>query len=108
MKTARCTTLLSLFIIPLTLFIVLLGMRVPDVSRPHSPRLHPRAVVEISAKALQEAGVEASIPVMAGHPSFAVTVPLQSDRAYSHRESSPTESVPAEHLYARAPPGNSA
>ncbi|SNB46910.1 hypothetical protein SAMN06269301_2382 [Geobacter sp. DSM 9736] len=41
-------------------FLVFLGMRVPDITRPHSPKPRPRAVIESPVKAGQPAGQKAS------------------------------------------------
>ena len=54
----------TIFTIFLCVFIAALGMRVPNISRPHSPKPHFRAVVENVSKASQEIGKK-SVSVVA-------------------------------------------
>jgi hypothetical protein len=47
----RNKRLLACFIVPMCLFLVILGFRVPDMARQHSsPKPSPRAVIETASK----------------------------------------------------------
>lgn len=50
-------------IVPACLFLIFLGMKVPDISRPARPAPRPRAVVESALKGAQEAGKRLSAEV---------------------------------------------
>jgi hypothetical protein len=60
----RNKRLLACFIVPMCLFLVILGFRVPDMARQHSsPKPSPRAVIETTSKSSKIATAKQVIAV---------------------------------------------
>lgn len=55
-KTAQ-----TFLVVVLSLLLLILGMRVPDLSQRHMPKPRPRAVVEVQATGYESAGTQTAI-----------------------------------------------
>lgn len=97
-KRLICTVIATV-----SLFLLFLGMRVPNIAQPHSPKPRPRAVIEASVKAGQEAGTRVIVAVEACQNALNLSIPTPF-RSSHHWEIRTFNFTPIEHLSARAPP----
>ncbi|ABQ24734.1 hypothetical protein Gura_0520 [Geotalea uraniireducens Rf4] len=97
--------LLCTVIATAALCLVFLGMRVPNLSKLHSPKPRPRAIIETTVKAGQPAGIRVNADVVTCQiaPFLAVPTPFSSS---FHQEIRKFNFIPIEHHTARAPPVN--
>ena len=87
-----------------SLFLVSLGMKVPDLSRLHHPKPRPRAVIETTVKACQAAVTKANVDVAAFQFPVALDFSTSSFRSSFQQKIHRPAFVALEHNTARAPP----
>ena len=93
-------------VIPLCLFLVFMGMAVPNLARFDSPKPRQRAVIETTAKAGLEVIAKAGITVVAGNDILCLDVPVAVGYSFQ-AENHKFNFVPISHIAARAPPESS-
>lgn len=90
-------------IIPIFGFLAFLGMRVPDISRPHDPKPRPRAVIQHLFKASEE--VCHHLPFDAATPlSVIVTHPVGAFCRILPQPATPVVSIASAPPSSRGPP----
>lgn len=97
-RTLCCTVLFAV-----SLCLVFLGVRVPNLSKPHKPKPRPRAVIETTVKAGQLAGAKVHVDAAACQVAIVLTVPTSFGSSFQqdiHR----FNFIPIGHHAARAPP----
>jgi len=101
-KHSRCIRFIT-FMIPL--FLVFVGMRVPDFSRPHKPKPMRRAVLEnTSARTIVQSVVKIDVdPVIANLPTL-VFLPTEDFSPAVHPVYLPVPLLSLSPLPPRAPP----
>lgn len=90
-------------IVPVCLFFILLGMRVPDISRPARPAPRPRAIVESAPKGALDAGKRMPVTVAVLQTPILAAAPAVSHTSFhpaDPRSASFVPTLPA----ARSPP----
>ena len=86
-----------------SLFLVFLGMRVPNLSKLHSPKPRPRAIIETTIKASQTAGIRVNADVIACPLALVLNFPTPFISS-SRQEIRKVDFISIEHQSARAPP----
>lgn len=101
-KRLYCTVIVT---VTVSLCLVLLGMKVPNLSRLHSPKPRPRAVIENSVKVShhQGYGTAESLDLEACRITLVPPAPLLSSAAF-RPEVPAARLAPIKHYTARAPP----
>jgi len=101
-KRLCCTIIVT---VTISLCLVLLGMKVPNLSRLHSPKPHPRAVIENSVKVShhQVYGTGESLDLEACRTTLVLRAPLLLSAAFL-RAIPAARLAPIKHYTARAPP----
>lgn len=89
--------------VSVSLSLILLGMRVPNVSPLHPSKPRPRAIIETAAKNGLEAGTKANVPVDACRNTLVLGM-TETFRAFLRLANTTTCRVPLELRAARAPP----
>lgn len=97
-RTLCCTVLLAV-----SLCLVFLGVRVPNLSNLHKPKPRPRAVIETSVKAGQAAGAKVHVDVAACQAAIVLTIPASFGSSF-RQEIPKFNFIPIGHHAARAPP----
>lgn len=90
-------------IVAASLCLVFLGMKIPDISRLHSPKPRPRAVVTTAVKACPQAGIRVQADVETCQPSLLLNFP-EPFRSSSQQEIHKFCFIPIKQHSARAPP----
>jgi hypothetical protein len=89
--------------VTVSLSLIILGMGVPNISRLHSAKPRPRAVIETAVKTGQEAGTRASVSMEACQNGFTLDIPT-AYRSFTKRANLSYNHGPLEQRVARAPP----
>jgi len=79
-------------------------MKVPDLSRLHSPKPRPRAVIETAVKACQAAVTKATAGVATFQLPPILSVPTSSFRSSYRQKIIKLSFIAVDHNTARAPP----
>lgn len=91
-------------IVAVSLCLVFLGIRVPDVSRLHSPKPRPRAVIEkTTVKVCHQDGIKVSLDLEACQTFVVLPTPVLF-RPSSRQGIHTVQLIPIKHHTARAPP----
>jgi len=90
-------------IVTASLCLVFLGMRVPNLSKLHTPKPRPRAVIETTVKAGQPAGTRVIADVDAYQIALVLNPPTPF-RSSFRQEIRKFNFIPIENHTARAPP----
>lgn len=98
---------LALSLLPLCIFLLTLGMRVPDLANPHcGPKPRPRAVIEKPAKSCAFATVKKAAPAAEPCDKAPVVVPPELFEAFYSHQAYRFQSVTLPTRGARAPPSS--
>jgi hypothetical protein len=97
------TRLRCAVIVTVSLCLVFLGMRAPNISRAHSPKPRPRAVIETAVKISQMAGTRVNVDVEACKIALVLNISTPF-RSTFRQEIRKISFIPIEHHTARAPP----
>lgn len=96
-------TLCWTVLLAVSLCLVFLGVRLPNLSKPHKPKPRPRAVIETSVKAGQPAGVKVHVDVATCQTATVLTIPTSFGSSFQ-QEIHRFNLIPIGHHTARAPP----